>query len=232
MSIVAVQQSNRLRDFLAYSSIIVKAANDYESNAWLLYDVHFRSLAALMRLQCWGRIHQALWSQHFCKASSRKGAGDAYYQLELHSQEAVNLTTGVALKGNYSSTGKECASPYQKVPLICIKWNREECRSATCTYRHIYLGCHGQHRGVVMPQCHMHIQAHLPGVSWPAPGSRHAKARQQHQGLRSPFERRVVDGTELAIIQKSQCTHSIKYLMPPHAHSHKFLYWVMQRKKR
>ena len=40
MSVVSLQQPQRLRDMLAYSSIIVKAAHDYDGKPWLSYDVH------------------------------------------------------------------------------------------------------------------------------------------------------------------------------------------------
>ncbi len=62
MSVVALQQPHKLRDLLAYSTIIVKAANDYEGKPSLAYDIHFRTLAASMRLQTWGREDQALKS--------------------------------------------------------------------------------------------------------------------------------------------------------------------------
>ena len=41
-----------------------------------------------------------------------------------------------------SQRGKDRANPYQ-VP-ICMKFNKEGCRSPSCSYRHICLSCHGQ----------------------------------------------------------------------------------------
>ena len=60
---------------LEYSSIIVKAANDYKGKPWLSYDVHFRNLASAVRLQTLGRVDQALWSQHFNQARTMQGGG-------------------------------------------------------------------------------------------------------------------------------------------------------------
>ena len=69
---IALQQPHKVRDLLAYSSIITKAAHDYEGNPWLAYDMHFRTLAGSMQLQLassWGQVDQALWSQHFNRAT-------------------------------------------------------------------------------------------------------------------------------------------------------------------
>ena len=44
---------NRVQNFLACSSIITKAANDFEVTAWLSYDTHFCTLAATVQLQTW-----------------------------------------------------------------------------------------------------------------------------------------------------------------------------------
>ena len=77
ISVVAIQQPQQIRDLLAYSSLVVKAANDYQGNPWLSYDVHFRTLASSMGLQTWGKVDQALWSQHFNRASTCQAGGDA-----------------------------------------------------------------------------------------------------------------------------------------------------------
>jgi hypothetical protein len=73
-SVVALQQP---QDLLAYSSIIVKAAHDYEGKPWLSYDTHFRTLATTMGLQFWGQVDQSLWSQHFNRATLRSEASSA-----------------------------------------------------------------------------------------------------------------------------------------------------------
>ena len=77
MSVLAIQQPQRIRDRLAYSLIITKAAHDYTGRPWLSYDVHFRTLAASMRLQTWARVDQALWSQHFNRAAVQREGGNA-----------------------------------------------------------------------------------------------------------------------------------------------------------
>ena len=69
MSVMTLKFPKRIRDLLAYLSIITKAAHDYEGTPWLSYDTHFRTLAVSMRLQHLGQVDQSLWSQNFNRAS-------------------------------------------------------------------------------------------------------------------------------------------------------------------
>ncbi len=159
ISVIALQQPHRVRDLLAYSSIITKAAHDYEGNPWLAYDVHFRTLAASMQLPTWGQVDQALWSQHFNRATVRvKDGGSAlaigpYSTGQAEGADAGHSSSQARSGGKPTSTGKgkERVSPYPRTAPICIKWNRENCRSPACTYRHVCLSCHGQHREANCP---------------------------------------------------------------------------------
>ena len=49
-----------MRDLLAYSSIITKAAHDFGWTPWLSYDARY--LAATMD-QIWDQVDQCLWSR-------------------------------------------------------------------------------------------------------------------------------------------------------------------------
>lgn len=69
MSVTALCHPYRERDLLAYSSIITKAAYDFEGTPWLSYDAHFCNLAATIQLQTWGQVDQSLWSQNFSWAT-------------------------------------------------------------------------------------------------------------------------------------------------------------------
>lgn len=134
MSVLAVRQPHRFRDLLAYSSMITKAANNCEGNPRLTYDIHFRTLAASMNLQIWARVDQALWSQHFNWAAARRESSDCLSIDPYHQQaRLVSVEPRSASKGA-SPTGKERLSMYPKAPPICIKWNRDDCRSTLCTY--------------------------------------------------------------------------------------------------
>lgn len=69
ISVVALRHPHRIRDLLAYSLIITKAADDFKGTPWLSYESHFCSLAATIHLQTWGLVDQSLWSQNFSRAT-------------------------------------------------------------------------------------------------------------------------------------------------------------------
>ena len=142
ISVMALHYPERVRDMLAYASLIAKAAYDYEGTPWLSYDTHFRTLAASMRLQSWCTIDQSLWSQHFNRATLRTSNSGA---LAIGPYQAEAGPSGGKAKPSGGTRPKERWVPYGRSP-ICMKWNREGCRSALCSYRHVCLNCHGLHR--------------------------------------------------------------------------------------
>lgn len=142
ISVVALQQPQRVRDLLPYSSIIVKAAHDYEGKPWLSDDTHFRTLGTTMGLQSWGQVDLSLWSQHFNRATQHSeasnallpGGGKSHCRKRAHKDESRP-------EGEEQTTPP---LPPPRVAPICWKYNTDGCRSPTCTYRHIFPTCHGQ----------------------------------------------------------------------------------------
>lgn len=134
---MALHYPDRVSDFLVYASLIAKAAYDYKGTPWLSYDTHFRTLAASLRLQTWCMTDQSLWSQHFNRAVLR-ASNDGALAIGPYNQESDHKSGNVKLVGGL----KYKENPYPLSP-ICLKWNKEGCRRATCTYR---LDCHGPHK--------------------------------------------------------------------------------------
>ena len=65
ISLVALKCPDRVSDLLAYMSLIVHAARQYEDNPWLSYDTTFRQLAATNKDWKWAHIHPSLWTISF-----------------------------------------------------------------------------------------------------------------------------------------------------------------------
>ena len=147
ISVVALHYPERVRDLLAYASLIAKAAYDYEGTPWLSYDTHFRTLAASMRLQSWGAVDQSLWSQHFNRATLRASNSGA---LAIGPYQADTAPVGGKARTSSWTRPKERSRPYGRSP-ICVKWNRDGCRSAVCGFRHVCLDCHGLHKEIDCP---------------------------------------------------------------------------------
>ena len=56
MAVLTRRQPERIRDLLAYSSIIIKASEEYDDAPWLQYDMRFRRLAATEPSRSWAVI--------------------------------------------------------------------------------------------------------------------------------------------------------------------------------
>ena len=151
MSVIALRIPGRIRDLLAYQALIVKAAHDYEGTPWLSYDAHFRSVAATMQLQTWSTPDQTIWSQYFNRANPRM-AGSNALSVGPYGYSNQDDLRGVMATPARALARKERPLPYSRQAPICLRWNKEGCRSPDCTYRHMCLACHGPHRE---PQCSM-----------------------------------------------------------------------------
>ena len=71
IALIASEQPDRVRDLLAYSSLIVKAGQDFETTPWMAYDQHFRRLAAAKQLTHWDTVDTALWTLYFGRATPK-----------------------------------------------------------------------------------------------------------------------------------------------------------------
>ena len=124
ISIVAMRNPERVRDLLAYSSLIVKASTDYDDTPWLDYDSHFRRQAATKPNEPWSQIDASLWTVYF----SRGRAKNSYSEVGKNPDSSTR-----------SSKGR--VNPYTTTP-ICRKWNsREGCHLSFCRYLHCCIRC-------------------------------------------------------------------------------------------
>ena len=71
ISIMAIRKPERVRDLLAYSSLIVKASQDFVGSPWLEYDTQFRQLAATRPDTDWATVDAAIWTVHFARATPK-----------------------------------------------------------------------------------------------------------------------------------------------------------------
>ena len=62
VSVMAARYPDRVKDMLAYSSLIAKAHADYEGTQWLSYDNHFRHTVAAKQLKDWSEVGPSLWT--------------------------------------------------------------------------------------------------------------------------------------------------------------------------
>ena len=71
VSVMAMRYLDRVKDMLAYLSLIAKAQADYEGTQWLVYNSHFRHSAAAKQLKDWPEIDPSLWTLYFAQSRPR-----------------------------------------------------------------------------------------------------------------------------------------------------------------
>ena len=138
VSVMAARYPDRVKDMLAYSSLIAKAHADYEGTEWLSYDNHFRHAAAAKQLKDWSEVDPSLWTLCFAQAKPRNHPTDQEPKTTL---QAMQSPQSMRSKVNSDQRGHTRYHPYERQP-ICKKWNTSGCRSPTCRFEHICLECH------------------------------------------------------------------------------------------
>ena len=189
IAVVAKKHPDRVADLLAYSSLIVKASRDYEDTPWLRYDQHYRRYAAAESPKQWGTIQPELWTLYFGRAVARQRCatcGDPGHGQCDGGGTPTSTAAGASLtqqsggpqssmaRGKRGSRGEARSQPYARPPPICKRWNRPwGCRLPDCSFRHVCLECHGNHRE---PDCTQ--SKHRP--SRPLPAASRGTDRAQH----------------------------------------------------
>ena len=153
ISIVATQHPTRVPDLLAYSSLIVHAACKFEGEEWTQYDRNFRKQVAGQPNRKWGDVDLSAWAMAFARATPREHCAICF---------SLDHTTKNCDEFEEPSVGsikkqEPAASSKQGIPPICLKWNWNKCQSAECTYRHVCIECHGEHKAKLC--------SHLQGAS-------------------------------------------------------------------
>ena len=151
VAVMAKQHPGRVIDLLAYSSLIVKASQDFEQNTpWLSYDQHFRKHAAAAKgMVEWGSIEPSLWSLYFGRATAKPlcidcgEVGHATCTDDQSEKAFTSYGSGATRQGRYDRRFK----PYSQTPPkpVCFRWNSPNgCTWVNCSYRHICRTCHAK----------------------------------------------------------------------------------------
>ena len=113
-----MRNPERVRNLLAYSSLIIRASKDYDDTPWQDYDWHFSKPK-----EPWSQIDASLWTIYFSRASAKN----------VHTEMGKNLDSSAkSLKG-----GEKLVNPYTNTKPICRKWNSlEGCNVTFCRYLH------------------------------------------------------------------------------------------------
>ena len=154
-SVVCMQDPSRTWDLFAYMALIVHAARQYKGTEWQSYDTLFRKQAVDHKDWIWANINTSLWTKAFCNATLQDlcstclsldhTTGDCPEAETPKTNSTDNSQPATSAKQQKPNTTSPSQSP------ICIRYNSRGCTSATCTYRHICLESHGNHRRTFCP---------------------------------------------------------------------------------
>lgn len=138
-SVMAVRHPERVRHLLAYAAIITKASLDYEGVPWLVYDSHFRRVAAASKLQDWSQVDASLWTLYFTSATRSSGTTGGLSVVPMSTEEPEQeANPAPERRGKSVQRGSNRPTPYT---WICMRWNFQGCRDARCKYRHVCVHC-------------------------------------------------------------------------------------------
>lgn len=151
IAIITTREPDRVKDLLAYASLIVKSSMDYEGDAWLQYDRFFRRQAAAEpgRYPRWGEIDPSMWTQQFGRAVARPTCPDC------GSVDHNSCLMGEEGKKQSFEFARSRSHPYSRPRYspICQRWNRGEyCSPSFCNYQHVCLECYKDHQARNCPQ--------------------------------------------------------------------------------
>ncbi len=147
IGIFARQQPEQVTDLLAYASLIIHAARKFKGDAWLQYDKNFRRYAEVHPSIQWAETNPSIWTMAFCNAQPRPHC-ELCFSIDRETWGCEDYTPSEkpATKRRKINEAPEIAPAAPGITPICINWNKRGCTSSTCTYRHVCLECHQNHK--------------------------------------------------------------------------------------
>ena len=117
ITVVSMKRPEKVRDLLAYSSIVVKASEEFEGTPWLEYDVRFRKEAAVDPSKSWAVVDPSSWTLCFSTAKPRPQA-----QAKAATKEEKRF------------------HPFRSNE-VCRNYNNHRCYRKECRFRHVCATC-------------------------------------------------------------------------------------------
>ena len=159
MAVITSQFPHRIKELLAYQTLIVREARRCGGRGWLAYDSHFRQQVVGNEAADWSRLNQSLYAVTFITQGDRDKSRSCVVCLESdHTEEQCALyspprksVTAPRRVGADRMLGESRDSQMSNrtkgsSKMTCFAWNQGDCRYPACKYRHICVRCSGDHR--------------------------------------------------------------------------------------
>lgn len=159
IAVVTSKFPHRIKELLAYQTLIIREARRCGGRGWLAYDSHFRQQVVGDESADWSRLNPSLYAVTFITQGDRDKSKSCSVCLESdHTEEQcalyspptkslVSYRQAAGDRGPGESRGAQALSRGKgSGRLACFAWNQGDCRFPACKYRHICVRCSGDHR--------------------------------------------------------------------------------------
>ena len=166
-SLVSMRNPARTQDLLAYMSLIAHASRQYKGDEWLSYDAVFRQQAADHPEWKWASVNTSLWPSAMQYHEITVPPASVWITHQTSARTQTQLRTTIRKNSNLSSQRTLTAQPRLLADLHKLQ----------------------------LPQLfltHLHIQAHMPGMSRQPP----------------PYQMHFIIQSLLALLDKQQTSAS------------------------
>ena len=156
IAVVTSQNPERMRQLVAYQTLIVREARRCGGKGWLAYDSGQQAVGNSST--DWSQIIQSLYAVTFMAQGEREKGRCCMLCLESdHFEDQCALYTPphkhkkTAERNILESREPTNSGRTRSIAsLACFAWNQGECRFPACKYHHVCVWCAGDHR---IPQC-------------------------------------------------------------------------------
>ena len=154
-AVLTTADPSRGPDLFEYTRTIVEAEREYKGEAWLRYDIAFRTRAANRHITRWADIDSTLWNRAFSGMSKASSCCAICLDTTHSTTECPLYTQGPAQRRATSGAGpsQPTSGPINTPRSVCLNWNRGRCKFTNCRRAHICAtnGCGGEHRFTECP---------------------------------------------------------------------------------
>ena len=159
MAAVASKHPSALSEMVAYMLTIMKAAQEFEDPAWILYDVAYRDKAAATGNQRWSQIDTGLYNQVF--TGRARQLKTCLHPLEECAEGSRKRPREEHIGGPRPAKGARSD--------VCFLFNKGRCTFEVCKFRHMCSICGGRHAAV---SCLRKAEKGTQGAGWGGPSPR------------------------------------------------------------
>ena len=154
MAVLTDKYSEKIKQLLAYQTLIVREARRCGGDGWLAYDSYFRQQVVGDPTADWSGLNTSLYAVTFMAQGGKGGQSCTTCMETDHGREDCAMLQHRSLSPHPAkrAISSPAADAYPSnrgkrrlASITCFAWNQGECRYLHCKYRHVCVRCSGEH---------------------------------------------------------------------------------------